>query len=240
MASVHTTYIRYIFHVKTQLFVTAKSDQDPDLHDSALVDSLASDPYRHWCKKLDPEPDTNSHWNNADPQHSFRRKLCRNITLSLLLYKHAKQVKNSIRTYLSDLTGSGQGVSSGRNCVATSLSSSYSSSVLIKTCSASILSEKNKAIFPSMVFLYLDKNDITVIHGYTPGNLTNATGRLLTNMIPYRHGHSINRLLFCISAVQYPYCLCLHSDWLGEQYCTLKTSVQCTDCLTSVNFQMFL
>jgi hypothetical protein len=43
-----------------------------------------------------------------------------------------------------------------------------------------------------------------------------------------------------IIAVQYPYCLCLRSDWLDEKYCTLKTSVQCTDCLTSMNFQMFL
>ncbi len=159
MASEHITYIKYIFHVKTQLFVTANSDQDPDLHDSALIDSLSPDPNRHWCKKLDPEPDPNSHWNNADQQHYFKRKLSRNITLSLLLYKkNAKQVKYSIRTYLSDLTGSGQGVSSGRNCVATSLSSSYSSSVLMKTCSASILSEKKKAIFPSIGFSLLGQD----------------------------------------------------------------------------------
>jgi hypothetical protein len=30
-------YIKYFFHVKIQRFVTAKSDQDPDPHESALV-----------------------------------------------------------------------------------------------------------------------------------------------------------------------------------------------------------
>jgi hypothetical protein len=32
-----TYYVKYIFHVKIQLFATAKSDQDPDLHGLALV-----------------------------------------------------------------------------------------------------------------------------------------------------------------------------------------------------------
>ncbi len=31
------SYIKFIFHVKIQLFVTLKSDQDPDPHGSALV-----------------------------------------------------------------------------------------------------------------------------------------------------------------------------------------------------------
>ncbi len=31
------TYLKYIFHVKIQLFVTLTSDQDPNPHESALV-----------------------------------------------------------------------------------------------------------------------------------------------------------------------------------------------------------
>jgi hypothetical protein len=42
-------YLPYIFHVKNQLFLTLKSDQDPDPHGSALVGSL------------DPELDLDSH-----------------------------------------------------------------------------------------------------------------------------------------------------------------------------------
>jgi hypothetical protein len=34
-------YIKYIFHVKIQIFVTTKSDQDPD---------------PHWFGSLDPDP----------------------------------------------------------------------------------------------------------------------------------------------------------------------------------------
>jgi hypothetical protein len=44
------TYLKYIFHVKILLFVTLKSDQDPD-------------PGPHWFGSLDPD-------HPADPQHS--------------------------------------------------------------------------------------------------------------------------------------------------------------------------
>ncbi len=47
----HITCIKYIFHVKCQLFLTARSDQDPDPH---WFCSLDADP--HWGKKLYPDP----------------------------------------------------------------------------------------------------------------------------------------------------------------------------------------
>jgi hypothetical protein len=60
------TYYVIIFHVKIQLFVTAKSDQDPD-------------PGPHWFGSLDPVqiqinswgPDPDRIENNADTQHWF-------------------------------------------------------------------------------------------------------------------------------------------------------------------------
>ncbi len=54
-------YIRYLHKVyflcQIQLFVTEKSDLDPDLHGSALVDSLDPDPDSHWRKQMDPDTD---------------------------------------------------------------------------------------------------------------------------------------------------------------------------------------
>jgi hypothetical protein len=44
-----TNYLeKYIFHLKIQLFVTAKSDQDLD-------------PDPHWLGSLDPDPDLETH-----------------------------------------------------------------------------------------------------------------------------------------------------------------------------------
>jgi hypothetical protein len=65
-----TVSVRHIFHSKSTHFVTAKSDQDPDLHGS---DWLA--PWIRICFEVEVDPET-----NADPQHCYKEqetlKLC--------------------------------------------------------------------------------------------------------------------------------------------------------------------
>jgi hypothetical protein len=65
------TNMKYIFHVKIQLFVTAESDQDPDSHEMRI--GLAPRFGIRICMEI-------KSWiwirieTNADPQHWFNRK----------------------------------------------------------------------------------------------------------------------------------------------------------------------